>query len=108
MKDGKVISRKGRLTDMETDQLQRYYGQAICKNLPDVKRMKRAIWATYFYSLSTNENPQHNLCPMANDGWCKFYKAKEDETIYNSGSQSVVRRPLGVCDNVSQLSLIHI
>lgn len=82
LKYGEVISGKGKLTDGETDQLQRYHGQAIRKNLSDVKGMKNAIWATYFHHLSTDEKPQQNLCPAGNETWCKFNKAKEDGTTY--------------------------
>ncbi|GFW11870.1 uncharacterized protein TNCV_1231551 [Trichonephila clavipes] len=28
--------------------------------------MKRAIWAIYFHKLSTEDNPQHALCPLVN------------------------------------------
>ncbi|GFU53667.1 uncharacterized protein TNCV_1470711 [Trichonephila clavipes] len=37
---------------------------AIRKNLSSVEDMKRAIWAIYSHKLSTEDNPQHALCPL--------------------------------------------
>ncbi|GFW91000.1 retrovirus-related Pol polyprotein from transposon 17.6 [Trichonephila clavipes] len=64
LSDGKNISGRGRLTLKEVDSIQRYYGLAIRKNLSSVEDMKRAIWAIYFHKLSTEDNPQHALCPL--------------------------------------------
>ena len=78
LSDGKSLSGRGRLTDGEINKLQRYYGMAIrrhagSKNPID---MKRDIWAIYFHKLSTDNNPQHGLCPPGKDSWCKFRKAE--------------------------------
>ncbi|GFV25134.1 uncharacterized protein TNCV_592001 [Trichonephila clavipes] len=67
LSDGKNISGRGRLTLKEVDSIQHYYGLAIRKNLSSVEDMKRAIWAIYFYKLSTEDNPQHVLCPLEKD-----------------------------------------
>ncbi|GFX81668.1 transposable element Tc3 transposase [Trichonephila clavipes] len=66
LSDGKTISGRGRLTLKEVDSIQHYYGLAIHKNLSSVEDMKRAIWAIYFHKLSTEDNPQHALCPLVN------------------------------------------
>ncbi|GFU77054.1 uncharacterized protein TNCV_2241741 [Trichonephila clavipes] len=66
LSDGKNISGRGRLTLKEVDSIQHYYGLAIRKNLSSVEDMKRAIWAIYFHKLSTEDNPQHALCPLVN------------------------------------------
>lgn len=73
---------KGRLTDEEIDQLQRYYGLAIRKNLTSVEAMKKAIWATYFHKLSSDEKPQHQLCPTQSETWCKYNKAQQKGEKY--------------------------
>ncbi|GFT90037.1 uncharacterized protein TNCV_2553651 [Trichonephila clavipes] len=65
-KDGKNISGRGWLTLKEVDSIQHYYGLAIRKNLSSVEDVKRAIWAIYFHKLSTEDNPQHALCPLVN------------------------------------------
>ncbi|GFX36597.1 uncharacterized protein TNCV_2031771 [Trichonephila clavipes] len=69
LSDGKNISGRGRLTLKEVDSIQHYYGLAIRKNLSSVEDMKRAIWAIYFHELSTEDNPQHALCPLGEDSW---------------------------------------
>ncbi|GFY32491.1 uncharacterized protein TNCV_3559991 [Trichonephila clavipes] len=73
LSDGKNISGRGRLTLKEVDSIQHYYGLAIRKNLSSVEDMKRAIWAIYFHKLSTEDNPQHALCPLGEDS-CEFLK----------------------------------
>lgn len=72
--DGKVLGGKGRLTDEAIDKLQNYYGLAIRRNVNDVNKMHKQVWAIYFHKLSTNTNPQHALCPKGVDSWCGFQK----------------------------------
>lgn len=76
LSDGKVLGGKGRLTDVEIDNLQRYYrpSLAIRKNTTDVETMHNAVWATYYHRLSTDTNPQHDKCPTDVDSWCKYNK----------------------------------
>lgn len=52
LSDGKAIGGQNRMTDFEIDNLQRYYGLAIRRNLADVKSMQDAVWATYFHKLT--------------------------------------------------------
>ncbi|GFY22824.1 uncharacterized protein TNCV_2180851 [Trichonephila clavipes] len=37
--------------------------------------MKRAIWAVYFHKLSTEDTPQHALCPLGEDTWCRYNRS---------------------------------
>ncbi|GFW88645.1 uncharacterized protein TNCV_829141 [Trichonephila clavipes] len=75
LSDGKNILGRGRLTLKEVDSIQHYYGLAIRKNLSSVEDMKRAIWAIYFHKLSTEDNPQHALCPLGEDSWCGYNRS---------------------------------
>ncbi|GFT10206.1 uncharacterized protein TNCV_3734971 [Trichonephila clavipes] len=75
LSDGKNISGRGRLTLKEVDSIQHYYGLAIRKNLSSVEDLKRAIWAIYFHKLSTEDNPQHALCPLGEDSWCGYNRS---------------------------------
>ncbi|GFV31134.1 uncharacterized protein TNCV_4314591 [Trichonephila clavipes] len=75
LSDGKNISERGRLTLKEVDSIQHYYGLAIRKNLSSVEDMKRAIWDIYFHKLSTEDNPQHALCPLGEDSWCGYNRS---------------------------------
>lgn len=43
--DDKVLGGRGRLTDLEVDKLQNYYGLAIMRNVGDVDRMHKEVWA---------------------------------------------------------------
>jgi hypothetical protein len=77
--DGKGLGGKGRLTDSKIDVLQNYYGLAVRENLKDVDNMAKNIEASLFHVASTNENPQHHLCPDGEDSWCGY---KRDESTY--------------------------
>lgn len=83
LKDNKTLGGRGRLTGAAIDAVQLYYGLAIRRNASEgVEAMKRAIWAEYFHLGSTDECPEHGLCPTDDDTWCKYQKAKIDKTVY--------------------------
>ncbi|GFO23744.1 hypothetical protein PoB_005024900 [Plakobranchus ocellatus] len=42
------------------------------------EEMSRAIWAGYYHSVSTKEQPQHDLCP---DTWCWYQRAKQTRPV---------------------------
>ena len=42
--------------------LQKYYVKAM-SHLNNVEGMKGAVWAGFYHSLSTDDNPQHQFCP---------------------------------------------
>ena len=46
------------------DALGVYYGGAICDNIGDVDAMEKAIWAVFHHCASTDEDPQHQFCPV--------------------------------------------
>lgn len=68
--DGKGIGGKGRLTDKRIDKLQVYYGKAIRQNTHDIDCMQNAVMAIWHHSKSTDEEPDHDLCPP----WCGFQR----------------------------------
>ena len=37
--------------------------------------MKKACWAVFYHSLSTDERPQHHCCPEGANSWCKYQRA---------------------------------
>jgi len=61
--DGKTLGGKGNLTLKEIDKLQVYYGLAVRRNVGNVAKMKQDISAILRHRLSTDENPNHSLCP---------------------------------------------
>lgn len=72
-KEVKVI--KGVLSNKTIDLLQTYYGNAIRSHVGDLEGMKRACWAVFYHSISTDDNPQHHCCPEGADSWCKYQRA---------------------------------
>ena len=72
--DGKSIGGVGRLTAARIDKLQTYYGLAIRRHKNNIEAMKNEIWTGLYHSPSTDENPQHQNCPMGQGTWCKYNK----------------------------------
>lgn len=72
--DGKRIEGKGRLTDKQTDSIQRMYGNAIRRNKNGLATMKQHVWAIYFHKLSTDARPQHHMCSEA----CPYRTAQRE------------------------------
>ena len=72
LEDGKPIGGTGRLTKSKIDQLQVYYGRAIRNNTHDIHSMQDAVMAIWHYTQSTDENPDHDLCPPGEHSWCGF------------------------------------
>ncbi|GFT30700.1 uncharacterized protein TNCV_758991 [Trichonephila clavipes] len=75
LSDGKTIGGKGRLTDSLIDKLAHYYGNAIQCNSTSVKEMRKAIWAVWGHSCSTDDEPMHWFCPANPNTWCKYNAA---------------------------------
>ncbi|GFT74692.1 uncharacterized protein TNCV_562471 [Trichonephila clavipes] len=75
LSDGKTIGGKGRLTDSLIDKHAHYYGNAIRCNSTSVKEMRKAIWAVWGHSCSTDDEPMHWFCPTDPNTWCKYNAA---------------------------------
>ena len=75
--DGKVssIKGKGKLTQAKMLKYQKYYGEAILSNVNDPVAMQRAVMATFYHSISTDEHSIHMMCPGGDKSWCKFNRA---------------------------------
>ena len=78
--DGKAIGGRGRLTDKMVDTMQNYYGLAIRKNKNNLTGMANDVKAGLYHLASTDENPQHHLCPMGKDSWCGWQKDAANKT----------------------------
>ena len=72
LEDGKTTGGSGRLTKTTIDKLQVYYEKAIRNNSHDLQAMKNAVMAIWHHTPSTNEGPDHDLCPPADGSWCGF------------------------------------
>lgn len=76
VKKTKGLSGRGKLTGKLIDELTIYYGLAIRRHCSSVDEMKKAIWATLYHKVSTNDNPQHHLCPEGIKSWCTWQSTK--------------------------------
>lgn len=75
--DGNGLSGKGRLTYGKIGVLQNYYGLAVRGNLHEIGKMAKSIKASLYHVASTEDNPQHHLCPDGKDNWCGYWREKE-------------------------------
>lgn len=58
-----------------------FYGLAIRRNTESVEKMRNDIWATLYHKISTDEQPQHNKCPVGVDSWCSWQQSKALGTL---------------------------
>lgn len=72
---GETLSGKGRLTGDLIVKLTNYYGWALKSNVGNVEQMQQAVMATFHHITSTDERPNHSLCPSGSDSWCKYNAA---------------------------------
>ncbi|KAH7945683.1 hypothetical protein HPB49_013992 [Dermacentor silvarum] len=68
---GESLSGKGRLTGDLITKLTNYYGWALKSNVGNIDGMHKAVMATYHHICSTDEHPNHSLCPSGANSWCK-------------------------------------
>ena len=67
---------QGKLTEAKCVTLQNYYRGAIISNLKKGQdAMRDAIWASFFHSISTDDEPHHFRCPPGEDSWCFWQQA---------------------------------
>nr|XP_042913580.1 uncharacterized protein LOC122273614 [Parasteatoda tepidariorum] len=67
--------KKGNLTEANILKLQNYYRKAIRQNVPDISKMKSAIYASLKHCSSTDAKPSHSHCPEGASSWCFFQRA---------------------------------
>jgi len=70
---------KGKLTVKRINELSIYYGLGIRRNCHSIEEMRKAIWATLYHKMSTDDNPQHHLCPVGPKSWCGWQSRKAIE-----------------------------
>ena len=66
---------KGRLTLQKCSTLQNYYRGAIINNIGSPTNMRKAVWATLYHCMSTNDDPHHDNCPDSVDSWCLYNRS---------------------------------
>lgn len=68
----------GKLTDKLIDDLTEYYKLAILRNTDSTENMRKAIWATYYHKISTDDEPQHMYCPPGPTSWCAWRRCESE------------------------------
>ncbi|XP_054279210.1 uncharacterized protein LOC128997596 [Macrosteles quadrilineatus] len=104
--DGKSLKGRGRLTDKVIDELQSYYGNAIRGNTDSLDKMYKAVWATFYHRLSTDENPCHSYCPPPPDTWCKYRKNPEGYEHKNPIPEPVMQAIKSIYVDLSNKNLL--
>ena len=65
----------GKLTQAAITKYTGYFGKAIRAHPNDLEAMKNDVFATFHHAISTDEKPDHDLCPKGNESWCFYQKA---------------------------------
>ena len=73
----KYLGGRGKLSDPLLDHLRRYLSSSVkrAKHYPSenaIQMLKQYILATLSHITSTDENPDHALCPVGEKSWCFF------------------------------------
>ena len=94
-KDSISGKRKGQVTEKIATKLTNYYADALKTNAPDIKSMQNAVFASLYHMSSTNEEPNHKLCPPGEKSWCKYQRETfmkvEDSKRTNHNAELTVR-----------------
>lgn len=110
LEDGKPIGGKGRLTDKTIDKLQVYYGKAIRQNTESIDSMQNAVMAIWHHSTSTDDSPDHDLCPEGENSWCGFQrdaaKGTSDYVHKDPIPEAVANAILPTFEALSEASLL--
>ena len=69
-KDSISGSKKGQVTEKVATKLTSYYATALQRNAPHLMAMKNAVFASINHMSSTDEQPNHLLCPAGEHSWC--------------------------------------
>lgn len=97
--DGKPIGGAGTLTNNTIDKLQVYYGRAIRNNTHNIQDMENAVMAIWHHSQSTDDSPDHDLCPSGEDSWCGHQR---DLALGTSDYQHSHPLPKAVADAIHE------
>ncbi|GBN68878.1 hypothetical protein AVEN_109277-1 [Araneus ventricosus] len=65
----------GSLKEIPILKLTNFYRKTIKDNVPDVQKMKTAIFASLLHTSSTDKAPKHNKCPTGVTPWCFYQRA---------------------------------
>nr|XP_053633108.1 uncharacterized protein LOC128689062 [Cherax quadricarinatus] len=71
-----AMKERGMLTDVIIDKLAYYFQKNLREKINhDVEDMRNCILSSFFHCSSSDEKPQHHLCPTGDNSWCFYQKA---------------------------------
>ncbi|KAK3765183.1 hypothetical protein RRG08_021210 [Elysia crispata] len=79
---------EGRLTQNIIRRLSIYFTRALRSNTTS-SEMRDAIMASVYHMFSTDEKPQHHLCPKEASSWCFYNAANAKDAV--PGPHSIFR-----------------
>jgi len=104
--DGKPLAGKNRLTLKIIDTLQNYYGMAIRKNTASLVDMVNVVWASLYHVASTDEKPQHTMCPVGENSWCGWQRDSSSYKHTHGLPDSVVELLEPIFEDLSKPELL--
>ena len=60
--------------------MQVYYGKAIRENTHDIESIEKAMMAIWHHSRSTDDDPDHDVCPTGEISWCGYQRDQAKST----------------------------
>ena len=66
--------KKGQVTKKIATKLTNYYADALKRNTPNLQTMKNAFYASIHHMSSTDEQPNHTMCPEGKMLWCIYQR----------------------------------
>lgn len=78
--------------------------------------MRKDIQSTYYHCSSTDDKPQHHLCPVGKDSWCFYRKAEaeglqpkshKEMKVYFRVSDDMNAAILSIYENLTSNSLLE-
>ena len=86
--------KKGQVTEKIATKLTNYYADALKRNTPNLQAMKNAVYASIHHMSSTDEQPNHTMCPEGKMSWCIYQRetylnVKDDDHTKHKGELSM-------------------
>ena len=95
--------KEGSLKEATITRLTNYYRHAIVNNIPDVRKIKQAIFATLRHYMSTDTSPQHGSCPKGVSSWCFYNKQHAEGKPPDSHNKMSCKRSPQVVNKIMPL-----
>ena len=87
---------------------------AIRSNVDDLHGMMMAVQAILHHMTSTNDRPVHHMCPVGENSWCSYNKAKAGNKLdeYKHGfdpiPQAIVQLLKPICNRLGSRLLLSL